>query len=289
MNKVFICTNNKQLLGALVSKFTLEHTTRHPSQFTVEILNVDAIQPFINFHGKRYLRSGQLVRFEPQDLQSFTLARFMPPELLGYRGKAIVIDPDVFAVRDIAPLFELDMGGASIACRRYGSGWGSSVMVLHCATLTHWKINDFFHKLESRALDYQVLMTLGYEQRVMELDTTWNSFDHLDATTKLLHFTQRRTQPWKTGLTTDFIVYNRPKPLFGIIPRVWVQYVLGRQPHTYVRHPDPNQEKFFFTQLAGALAHGYVTHEFLHAELECQHVRRDVFKCLAAAQAELFS
>ena len=38
------------------------------------------------------------------DLQSFTPLRFMPPELMGYQGRAVVVDPDVFAVGDV---FEL--------------------------------------------------------------------------------------------------------------------------------------------------------------------------------------
>ena len=46
-----------------------------------------------------------------EDLQSFTPLRFMPPQLMGYEGRAIVIDPDVFAVGDVYELLTPRHGG----------------------------------------------------------------------------------------------------------------------------------------------------------------------------------
>jgi hypothetical protein len=265
----------------LVSKFTLENTTKYRDRFRVEILNVDDMSRFVDFHGKTYLRDGKKLSFDRNDLQSFTLARFMPPEILNYKGRCIAIDPDVFSVQDIYPLFELDLQGRSIACRRYNKDWASSVMLLDCSKLTHWRIDDILLKLRMREIDYQILMTLAYEESILELDAAWNSFDHLDENTKLLHNTNRRTQPWKTGLRRDFVYYKKVNPLLGFVSRVGVDFLLGRQPHGYVKHPDPNQETFFFCQLACALAQGYVTPEFLCREIQRRHVRPDLFKVLS--------
>ena len=53
-----------------------------------------------------------------EDLQSFTPLRFMPPQLMGYEGRAIVVDPDVFAVGDVHELLTRDMEGKAVMGRR---------------------------------------------------------------------------------------------------------------------------------------------------------------------------
>ena len=44
----------------------------------------------------------------------------MPPELTGYRGRAVVMDPDIFAAGDIHELLTMDMQGKAIMCRTRG-------------------------------------------------------------------------------------------------------------------------------------------------------------------------
>ena len=85
----------------------------------------------------------------------------------------------------------------------------------------------------------------------------WNDFDRLTPATKMLHNTKRRTQPWKTGLPVDFVPADKlgKIPLLGALnrlrARVFGDYAfLGR----YSRHPDPNQEAFFFGLLGECLA-----------------------------------
>jgi len=38
----------------------------------------------------------------------------MPPQLILYQGRSLVIDPDVFAMKDPRPIFDFDLKGASI-------------------------------------------------------------------------------------------------------------------------------------------------------------------------------
>ena len=82
------------------------------------------------------------------------------------------------------------------------------------------------------------------------LENEWNDFDRLTPRTKLLHNTQRRTQPWKTGLPVDFVpgekLYRLPAIGGALMRRgasCFGDYALLGH---YVRHPDPNQERFFF-------------------------------------------
>ena len=98
---IFIHTNNKQGIGALLSKFSIEQKTAHRNDVMIKNINVDDLEIFRNFSGATYLRNGKEITYDTGDLQSFTLSRFMPPELTNYTGRAIVIDPDIFAAEKI--------------------------------------------------------------------------------------------------------------------------------------------------------------------------------------------
>jgi hypothetical protein len=281
-HRVFIQANNKQLLGARLAKYALERHARACDAFRVEILNVDELEVFRNFAGATYLRSGREVRYEPGDLQSFTLSRFMPPEVCGYAGRGLVIDPDIFALADVSELLEWDLRDHAVACCRKNDGWDTSVMVLDCARLTHWKVGEFLGQLGRKELDYADLMTLRGERSVLELPRVWNSLDRLDANTKMLHTTDRLTQPWKTGLPIDFR-RNPMAPVLGFIPREWLHKLLGRYPSRYQPHPDRHVEAFFFRLLREAIRDSAVDESFVRAEVSARHVRDDIFEALARA------
>ena len=52
----------------------------------------------------------------------------------------------------------------------------------------------------------------------------------------------------------------------------------------YKRHPDPAQERLFFTLLGECLANGSVTSSLLDAEIARGHIRSDAHACIAQAQ-----
>jgi hypothetical protein len=280
MKSVFIQTNNKQRFGAKVAKFAIEKLLTD-KEITVNIINVDELEVFRSFSNKIYLRDGSEVVYDTNDLQSFTLSRFMAPELMEFRGRAVVIDPDVFALKDISLLFKLDMCGKSIATCRKKDGWDTSVMVLECSLLRHWTIESILSCLDQREIDYSELMTLKNENErsILELPRIWNNLDTLTAETRFLHTTQRLTQPWKTGLKIDFT--RKPlRRLFGFIPREWVLRLLGRYPSRYQTHPNKAIEKFFLTLCKQALASGIVRKEELLKEIQEKNVRQDLIELL---------
>ncbi len=73
-----------------------------------------------------YLRDGGKREWVRDDLQSFTPTRFLPPQLMGYQGRAVVIDPDVFARGDIWELLSRDW-------RRPWSWHGHASPKIRCA------------------------------------------------------------------------------------------------------------------------------------------------------------
>ena len=98
INKVFICSNNKQLIGAKVSRYTLEKY-RKTDSFEVVILNTDEGSELDRLAGHTYLRElAKYTVLAPLTCKVGLLARFSPPEKMKYQSKAVVIDPDVFSV-----------------------------------------------------------------------------------------------------------------------------------------------------------------------------------------------
>ena len=287
---VFIHTNAKQMLGALVSAHSLKRSSSAPNEFDVRILRHQDYPFFQAREGQPFLRSGRRRSWRNDDLQSFTPLRFMAPELMDYRGRAVVIDPDVFAVGDIRELLASDMQGKALICRarpghnRRSDYLASSVMLLDCAKLAHWHCESGFEEMFAFKRDYEDWIRLALEPResIGLFEPEWNHFDTLSRETKLLHNTKRRTQPWKTGLPIDYTVRERR---FGVVPTRWIKRIeskiRGGDPRgVYLPHPDPGQESFFFGLLRECLEQGVIAEEFVREEMAKNHVRHDALELI---------
>jgi hypothetical protein len=289
---VFIHTNHKQIVGALVAEYALRRNSNNNDRFDVRIIRHEDYRFFDVHEGQLYLRDGVKRPWFNDDLQSFTPLRFMPPALMGYQGRAVVIDPDIFAVGDVWELLARDMQGKAIMCRRRAGPKGavdrclaSSVMLLDNAKLKHWDVQEKFERMFTFEQDYQPWICLKDEPResIGLLENEWNDFDRLDDNTKMIHNTRRRTQPWKAGLPIDW----RPAERFRLFPplgwamrarrRLFGEYAfLGH----YKPHPDPNQERFFFGLLKECLEKGIVSEAMIRAQMRQNHVRHDALEVI---------
>lgn len=284
--RVFIHTNDRQWLGALVAAHALRRNASDPQRFAVAFIHVRDHDFLWAREGQPFLRGGTTRIWRMDDLQSFTPLRFLAPRLAGYRGRALVIDPDVFAVGDVLELLTRDMGGAAVMGRHRSdhpdkfAQVATSVMLLDCARLRHWDCEREFGELFEFKRDYKDWMVLAHEapENIGWLEPEWNDFDRLTPATRLLHNTKRWTQPWKTGLPVDFTPADklRDRPLLARLNRLraglFGEYgLLGR----YAPHPDPAQERLFFTLLAECLANGSVSEALLREEMARNHIRHD--------------
>jgi hypothetical protein len=295
-HRVYIHTNHKQWLGAVVGRHALEKFSSNTDKFDVEFIEVKN-QGFLHEkEGQLYLRDGEKRKWLNNDLQSFTPLRFMPPELMGYEGRAVVIDPDVFAASDVWDLLSRDMAGKSLMCRPKSSNKGrrgafaSSVMLLDCARLKHWKVEEQFNEMFEFKRDYMPWIGLYLEDRsqIGLFENEWNDFDHLTEATRMLHTTKRRHQPWKTGLPVDY----RPADTFRLFPpKHWIRrgrravfgdYILAG---TYKSHPDPHQERFFFQLVSECLDTGVISETEIRSEMAHNHLRHDAMELVKRAAA----
>ena len=291
-NCVFIQTNHKQYTGAIVAKHALQRYSAHNDKFDVEIIDKRDYPYFDDREGQTYLRDGVKRVWLNDDLQSFTLTRFMPPALMGFKGRSIVIDPDVFAAVDIWDLFARDMEGKAVMCRSRSGTKGfidkcmaTSVMLLDNSKLQHWEVEKRFNMMFDFTFDYMdwICLKVEPEGSVGLLENEWNDFDKFTTDTKMLHTTRRRTQPWKTGLPVDFRIAERFR-LFP--PAAWImkarRHLFGEYGlmGKYRRHPDINQEIFFFALLKECLESGQITEQFLREEMKHNHIRHDAFEVM---------
>jgi hypothetical protein len=278
-----------------VSAHSFRRRSRHAERFDIAVIQHRDHPFFARHEGQLYLRAGTKLPWRNDDLQSFTPLRFMPPELMGYQGRALVVDPDVFAVGDVWELVSRDMADKAILCRVHSGvkrsvrgTYASSVMLLDCAKLRHWQTEAQLDELFAFTRDYRTWMGLGYEDpaSIGEMEPGWNDFDHLGPDTRLLHNTRRMTQPWKTGLQVDFLPVERfpPFPPFGWLMKARRQLfgdygLLGR----YRKHPDRRQEMLFWALLREAMVDGAVSETFLKEEMERGHLRPDALEHVASA------
>ncbi|HET6598480.1 MAG TPA: hypothetical protein VFG60_00845 [Burkholderiaceae bacterium] len=286
---VFVHTNDQQMLGALLAAHSFRRSSAHADRFDVKLLRLEQTPHLHDREGRTYLRMGKRATWHNADLQSFSPLRRMVPQLMGWQGRALVTDPDVFSVGgDVWELLSGELQTKALLVRNLpesqggGAGrWATSVMVMDCSRLAHWRWDDEIDAMFAGKLDYKRWIQLADEdpQHIGELPEVWNSLDKLQPETRLLHTTERLTQPWKTGLPVDF---NLNFQGAGGKLRRWLRDrgLLGAQ-RRYQPHPDPNQEHFFFELLKDGLEQGVVSEAFLRHAIARRDVRPDVFERLA--------
>jgi len=269
---VFVHANDRQMLGARISAHSYRRNAREPGSFDVKILDVRD-HPRLLRRGQTILRAGHVRDWDPDDLQSFTPLRFYPPQAMGFEGLAVITDPDIFGVGDVGELFQRDLQGKAVwAVPRPGHNdrddyIATSVMLLDCAKLAHWRFDQDLDDLFAHRFDYVDWIELKREDRstIGLLEPEWNDFDRLTPRTKLLHTTKRRTQPWKTGLPVDYTL--RESGWFDALRRIRRQ--------RYEQHPDRRQEALVYALLAEMVDSREVTKQELVAEMAANHIRHD--------------
>ena len=280
------------MLAAKVSEYSLRSRSKCPDQFDIRLLRLEST-PYLyrGRNGRRYLWVGRVCIWRNQDLQSFGPLRLMVPELMGFEGRALVIDPDVFAVGDVYELLQRDMKGKAIVCAARADGfYSTAIMLLDCARLKHWQWNHMIDDIFALKLDLYECLRLSGENpdTIGFFEEGWNHLDTLNEHTKLLHNTERLTQPWKTGLPVDFdlgLIGSYPytpgvRAGLSMLARQRLAWYSAPPLGNYQPHPDAKQVDFFFALLKEAIDNGAISEQFVADEVRRKHVRADTFELL---------
>ncbi len=289
---VVIHTNDQQMVAALVSAHSLKSRSKSPHLFDVRLLRLEETPHLYKRNNQTFVVwDGDAPSvWRRRDSQSFAPLRRLVPALLGFQGRALVIDPDIFAIGDVYELLSRDMGGRAILCRERpepheGRRWYySSVMLLDCNKLTHWQWEREIDELFTGQLQLGPWLWLLDEspERIGLIEEEWNHLDMLTEKTKLLHNTEVPTQPWKTGLRADYYQYAPHGAVWlEALKRVARRMVSQDRTVLYQPHPDPRQEQLFFTLLGECLEQRSITTQFLRKAMRRNHLRKDAFAILA--------
>jgi hypothetical protein len=303
---LFIHTSKHEILAAKVALYSHLLISENTDHFDVKIIQIEDEPYIMGMHGRSLIRNGREGAWYNDVPQSFLPLRFIVPKLMNYKGRAVLTDPDVFAVEDIYELLTKEMGSCSILCRTHGrgvKGRNSSVMLLDCEALENWTWEDKLDDLFSGRLDLQDWITLQTENpaSIGDLEEKWNHYDKLDKSTKLLHNTNQITQPWKTGLPynpDNMSNHIKRQDKQGIVEKV-MQFrgkgkkamlsalkntLLVGEPRVYKKHPDSNQELLFFAFLKDALQSGFITSDFVRLQIKQGYVRPDILHMATSAK-----
>jgi hypothetical protein len=203
--RVFVGSDRTQAFAIRV----LEHSIRRHTRAPVEVI------PMIDLPVR-----------EPKDPRQgqrtgFSFSRFCIPKLCGYSGKAIYMDADMLVLGDLAELWNIPFDGAKIVIQQEVKHQDTStdkvgapkkrqkqcaVMLIDCARVD-WDIDKIVDGLDQRRFTYEELMhdlcILQESEIKYGVPFEWNSLEHLDSTTRLIHFTDMFTQPWVSPINPN--------------------------------------------------------------------------------------
>ncbi|AFY35623.1 glycosyltransferase [Calothrix sp. PCC 7507] len=198
--RVYVGTDTSQLLAVKV----LEHSIKRCTKLDV------TVYPMLDLPIKKPQNPNNWQR------TGFSFSRFCIPELAGYTGKALYLDADMLVFQDIASLWNIPFDGAKVVIQedipneyqKTNKKLGApsqrikqcSVMLLDCTRL-NWKIETIIDELDQDKYNYEQLM---YELCILNessdikysIPFKWNSLEHYDQHTCLIHYTDMATQPW---------------------------------------------------------------------------------------------
>jgi hypothetical protein len=123
----------------------------------------------------------------------FTGFRWAIPELCGFEGRAIYQDVDQLDLGDMRELWEAPLAGAVKSV-----GQKTCVMLLDCARFAQVKGWPALAAIRGGVSMYHLRALLGKCREIDgSLPREWNMPDKWTPDTRVLHFTNMRTQPWK--------------------------------------------------------------------------------------------
>jgi hypothetical protein len=145
------------------------------------------------------------LRLKYRQKTEFSLLRYLIPELCQFRGRAIYLDSDMICLDDIGHLFDTPLDGYDFLAKAdgYGEGyWAPSVMLIDCER-ARFDLEAIYDEIDRRLysnLDFTRFspeFRRHHSYRIGPLDPRWNEFDRYDEHSRLIHYTELMTQPWK--------------------------------------------------------------------------------------------
>lgn len=247
--KVFIGSGEASLLERKVLIYSLrKHTQRE-----LDIYVFNGTHNSVELNDQEPFLAPMSLRVKYRNTTEFSYYRFLIPEICNHQGKAIWLDSDMIALDDIGELFDTPINGCDLlASKIFYPDISSSldprcpaVVLLDCEKVK-FDLESLLDEIDQNLYSARDLMhfTTNFRSfhpyQLGEFDPNWNIRDYWDKYTKLIHYTNLYTQPWKYP--------NHP---YG---ELWFQY---------------------FNE---AIAAGYITQKDIELSMVRSYVRLDLLK-----------
>lgn len=234
--KLYIQTNKRQEVAAKISASSFIKNGFNKEN--IFFMRLEDNKYLKNKFGKKYLRNGKLTTFK-NDLQSFTLLRFFAPQMNNFSEKILIIDPDVFAIKNIDNLNNI-LSDEDDMCCTFIDGLARSEVMFVNAKKIRWNFEKIINDLFNLKIDYKDLINLKFEnqKKIKKIDKNiFNCHDDFFDNTIFLHTSNRSTQPWKEGLQLEYDKYS-----FFAKLKILIKKTFRKSNHNnifhYTRHPN---------------------------------------------------
>ncbi len=270
--KIYIQSNKFQNLAANVSKYSFERFGHE-----VNIMNIEENEFLKSKFDKKLLRNGKKINYK-NDLQSFTFLRFLAPQLNNYNDLILVIDPDIFALKDPNEILKNDSDEFDIWCT-YQNAIPRSEMMLINAKKIKWDFEKIINDVFNFKIDYSNLMRLSFDNKlkINKISKRFNSHDYIEQDTVLLHTTNRMTQPWKLNLQIDFEKNYSKGYLFKQKFKKFLKMRYDEKSIStkYILHNEKNVINSVQSLFKEAYSNGFITKSMVNNSLDNRYVSEE--------------
>lgn len=202
--RIFIGSGEQSLLERKVLIYSLHKHSRR--ELNIQVFN--GTHNAIESGGEAPRLAPLPLPLKYRNLTEFSLYRYLIPEVCSFQGRAIYLDSDMVCLADVGELFDTPLYGSDFLAKREYSDrdgekmWGLSAMLIDNERC-RFDLDRVFKEIDEGLYTYLEFSQMGkrflnvHNYRIGELDPQWNVFDRRDAQTKLIHYTDLNTQPWK--------------------------------------------------------------------------------------------
>ena len=190
--------------ASALERKTLIHSLRKHTRRPLDLYVFNGTHNAVEHNDEPPQLAPMSLRVKYQNFTEFSMYRFLIPQLCGHEGRALFIDSDTVCLGDIGELFDTPMDGAAMKCvKAYDDGeWAASVMLMDCSKC-RFDLEQIFDEIDAGKYSYGDFTKMGdsflslHPHEIRELDARWNVFDRCETDTKIIHYTNLMTQPWK--------------------------------------------------------------------------------------------
>ena len=226
--------------ASVLERKTLIHSLRKHTQRELDIYVFNGTHNSIERNDEPPVLADMSLNIKYRNYTEFSNYRWLIPSICNHQGRAIFLDSDMVCVSDIGELFDLDMKGCAMLAKaeayKGDKSWGMSNILFDCSKC-HFDLEQIFREVDQKMYTNTEFQQMApaflakHPYALGPLDPNWNSFDHFDEHTKLIHYTNLRTQPWKfAGHKHEslwFKYFNEARKV-GVIPNSDIDKTLSR-------------------------------------------------------------